>query len=232
MNRTDDLKVFISNRDSTCDECKEELGRKAWIVLAGDRGALCLACADLEPLSFLPSGDVALTRRAKKYSRLHAVVLKWSRACNRYERQGLLVEEAALAKAEAECLADEEARRRNRERNALRRAELDEQYVDRFAERIRELFPGCPNRERKIAEFACLKYSQRIGRSAAAKQLDEKAVRLAVVAHVRHVETDYDMLLGRGVDRREARMLVQSRIEEVLSEWESGNDFRLTHETK
>ena len=38
MNRTDDLKVFISNRDSTCDECHEELGRKAWIFLAGERG--------------------------------------------------------------------------------------------------------------------------------------------------------------------------------------------------
>lgn len=48
LNKTDDLKVFISNRDSTCDECHEQLGRKAWITLAGERGALCLACADLD----------------------------------------------------------------------------------------------------------------------------------------------------------------------------------------
>ena len=91
MNRTDDLKVFISNRDSTCDECHEELGRRAWIVLAGERGALCLACADLDHLAFLPLGNAALTRRSKKHSRLHAVVLKWSRTRKRYERQGLLV---------------------------------------------------------------------------------------------------------------------------------------------
>ena len=96
MAKTEDLKVFISNRDSTCDECHEHLGHKAWITLAGERGALCLACADLDHLVFLPSGDAALTRRAKKHSGLNAVVLKWSRARKRYERQGLLVKEEAL----------------------------------------------------------------------------------------------------------------------------------------
>ena len=28
-----DLKVFITNRDSTCDECGEHLGHGAWITL-------------------------------------------------------------------------------------------------------------------------------------------------------------------------------------------------------
>ena len=221
MKPTFDIKVFISNRDSTCDECHEQLGRQAWIVLADERGALCLACADLDHLEFLPSGDSALTRRAKKYSRLHAIVLKWSRARKRYERQGLLVEEEALAKAEVECLADDEVRRRNRERAALRREELDEQYVERFAQRIREVFPSCPDRQRTIAEHACRKYSGRVGRCAAAKQFDENAVRLAVVAHIRHVETEYDTLLGRGVDRYEARDQVQSRIQRMLTDWEA-----------
>ena len=222
MNKSEELKVFISSRDSKCEECEEELGRSAWILLAGERGALCLSCAELEHLPFLPSGNAALTRRAKKHSRRHAVVLKWSRARKHYERQGLLVEEEALAKAEAECLADEEARERRRERNAERRAELDEQYVARFAQRVREIFPSCPpNREQAIAEFACLKYSGRVGRSAAAKQLDEDAVRLAVIAHVRHQETDYDTLLGGGMERYEARQSVQGRIGQVLAEWET-----------
>ena len=87
-----DLKVFISSRESTCDECGESLGRRAWITLAGDKGVLCLACADLEHLVFLPSGDAALTRRARKHSTLAAVVLKWSSTRKHYERQGLLVE--------------------------------------------------------------------------------------------------------------------------------------------
>src|ERR1041384_2963892 len=107
-----DLKVFISHRDSRCDDCGEELGRQAWITLEENKGALCLACADLDELVFLPTGDAALTRRARKHSELSAVVLKFSKARGRYERQGLLVEETALAKAEADCLADAEARER------------------------------------------------------------------------------------------------------------------------
>ncbi len=79
------LKVFISNRDSSCGECGEELGRQAWITRAGERGALCLACADLDHLVFLPSGDAALTRRARKHSKLAAVVLNWTRARKRYD---------------------------------------------------------------------------------------------------------------------------------------------------
>jgi hypothetical protein len=82
-----DLKVFITNQDSTCDECGEKLGHHAWITLSEGK-AFCLSCADLDHLIFLPSGDAALTRRASKYSTLSAVVLKWSRARKRYERQG------------------------------------------------------------------------------------------------------------------------------------------------
>src|SRR6266853_2783255 len=107
---TEEIKVFISHRNSTCGECLEDLGSKAWITLVREKGALCLSCADLDHLVFLPSGDAALTRRARKYSRLSAVVLKWSRARRHYERQGLMVEEEALDLAEEECLGDMDAR--------------------------------------------------------------------------------------------------------------------------
>src|SRR5882762_10096869 len=140
--KNEELKVFISNRESVCGECAEDLGTKAWITLAGDKGALCLECADLDHLEFLPTGDAALTRRARKYSTLAAVVLKWSRARKRYERQGLLVETQGLEKAEAECLSDSDARQRRREREAVRREELDRQYVDQFLARVKELFSG------------------------------------------------------------------------------------------
>src|SRR5512139_2127824 len=121
----EEIKVFISSRESICDECGEELGSKAWITLSMDKGALCLSCADLDHLHFLPSGNAALTKRARKHSTISAVVLKWSRARKRYERQGLLVEAKALEKAEEECLADEDIRERRRERDAIRREELD-----------------------------------------------------------------------------------------------------------
>jgi hypothetical protein len=218
-----DLRVFISNREPRCDECGGDLGRCAMISLAGNRGALCLTCADLDHLTFLPSGDAALTRRARRYSTLAAVVLKWSRARRRYERQGLLVEEQALQRAEAECLNDAEARARRRDREAEGRAELDAELVARFAARIRQLYPGCPpDRPEQIASRACQKYSGRVGRSAAARRLDEEAVQLAVVAHVRHDETHYDELLARGVERRDARDRVREDVDRALSRWSKG----------
>jgi hypothetical protein len=215
------LTVFITTGESTCAECGEDLGRHAWITLTRNKGALCLACADLDHLIFLPAGDAALTRRARKYSTLAAMVLRWSRARKRYERQGLLVEAEALEKAEQECLADSEARARRREREAERRAELDRAYVERFAERMHQLFPGCPaGREMVIAEHACQKYSGRVGRSAAAKDLDESAVRLAVIAHIRHAETDYDDLLAQDLDRWDARAQVEEEVAQVIAKWE------------
>jgi len=218
-----DLKVFISLRESKCDECGEELGRKAWITLEENKGALCLACADLDELVFLPTGDAALTRRARKHSVLSAVVLKFSQARGRYERQGLLVEEDALAQAEAECLVDAEARQRRAQRQRERAAELDHSYVQEFARQIRKLFPNCPaGREVQIAEHACRKYSGRIGRSAAAKSFDEAAVLLAVAAHVRHRETNYDELLAKEWDRLEARAQIRHRVDEVLRSWQRG----------
>ena len=85
-------------------------------MLAGEKGALCLSCADLDHLVYLPSGDAALTRRAGKYSTLSAVVQKWSRARKRYERQELLVEEATIQRTEHECLADADVRMRRQVR--------------------------------------------------------------------------------------------------------------------
>ena len=220
MDTTDPIKVFIANRESKCDDCGEDLGRKAWITLEREKGALCLSCADLDELVFLPTGDAALTRRARKHSLLTAVVLKFSRARRRYERQGLLVEDSALQQAETECLADIEIRARRAERERIRREDLDQQYIQAFANRVRELFPHSPKgREQQIAEHACRKYSGRVGRSAAAKSFDEEAVRLAVIAHIRHRETDYDQLLGKGWPRHESRAHVLARVDQISDSW-------------
>jgi hypothetical protein len=107
--KAENLVVFWILRDSSCSECGKELLRGCLLRLEDDR-PLCMSCADLDHLVFLPRGDAALTRRAKKYSTLHAVVVRFSRTRGRYERQGLLVEESALDRAETECLADADAR--------------------------------------------------------------------------------------------------------------------------
>jgi hypothetical protein len=132
------------------------------------------------------------------------------------------VENEALEKAEQECLADSESRARRREREAEKYAEMDQKYIGQFALRVRELFPRCPSgREIAIAQHACLKYSGRVGRSAAAKKLDEDTVQLAVIAHIRHTETDYDSLLAAGYDRQDARMEVRKEVDRITWEWKA-----------
>jgi len=221
MAQKQELKAFIGTRNTTCGECGQELYKGSLFTLEEKAGALCLSCADLDHLVLLFAGNAALTRRAKQNSKLHAVVLKWARARQRYERQGILVEEEALAQAEESCLADADARERRRQRDAERRETLDQAFVRDFASAVRRDFPNAPKgREQAIAEHACLKHSGRVGRSAAAKEFDPEMTKLAVAAHIRHQETGYDTLLLKGYDRYEARRLVQDRVTRLLQDWQ------------
>jgi hypothetical protein len=216
MTAPPDLLVVQPVKDWSCAEC----GGSGDLLIMDDSGPLCLTCADLDHLVFLPAGDAALTRRAKKASRLSAVVVQWNRRRKRYQRRGILVEEPALEQAEQQCLADEDARMRRRERDRERRAGSDVELRARMAEEIVRLFPGCPARRAEaIAGHTSLRGSGRVGRSAAGRSLDEKAITLAVVASVRHEDTDYDSLLMSGVPRDVARDRIQAAIERVLAAW-------------
>ena len=216
-----ELVVFSILRASQCSQCKTKLESGSFLTL--EKGQpLCLTCADLDHLVFLPRGDTALTRRARKHSSLSVVVVKFSRARKRYERQGVLVEEEALERAQEECLSDEDVRARRRERETVRRQEEDEELVQEMAGKIHALFPGCPPSEAlAIARHTAVRGSGRVGRSASGRALDEHALRLAVTASIRHKHTHYDELLMRGLERSEARWAVQDKIEEVLSSWEN-----------
>jgi len=215
-----DLVVVQPLKDFTCAECGAESGD---LLIMDDKGPLCMSCADMDHLVFLSAGDAALTRRAKKASRLSAVVVRWSRARKRYERQGILVEEPALEEAERQCLADSDARLRRRERDAVRRADEDAEFQRRFAMEIGRLYPSCPaERAQAIAGHAGLRGSGRVGRSAAGRALDEQAITLAVVASVRHQDTNYDDLLMSGIAREEARDRVRPAIDRILAMWSQG----------
>lgn len=94
-----DLVVISPIREWQCGRC----GGTGDLLFMENGAPLCLACADMDHLVFLPAGDAALSRRAKAASHVWAAVVRFSRARKRYEREGLLVEEAALKGAEAEC---------------------------------------------------------------------------------------------------------------------------------
>ena len=217
------LLVFSLLRESRCSECNEELCQGDFLFKEGERG-LCMTCADLDELVYLPSGDAALTRRASKYSPLWAVVVRFSRARKRYERQGVLVSEAALDQAEAECLADSEVRALRREQDAKRRAEQDQNLVADMAREMSRLFPGCPPAEaRTIAAHTARRGSGRVGRTAAGRSLEEDALTLAVIAYIRHRHTRYDQLLMRGYYRDEARASIRHEVDRVLESWRNPN---------
>lgn len=212
-----DLVVVQPLKTFTCAGC----GRTdADLLVMEDAGPLCLTCTDLDHLVFLPAGDAALTRRAKQASRLSAVVVRFSRSRKRYERQGLLVEEAAVEQAEQQCLSDEQVRARRRERDRQRREAGDERFQEELAEQIGRLFPGCPpQRAMAISRHTGTRGSGRVGRSAAGRTLDPDAVTLAVIASVRHEDTDYDELLMAGVPREQARERIRNDIDRVLERW-------------
>ena len=99
QSRPPELVVVSPLKDWACAICSGT----GDLLIMEEPGPVCMECADLDHLVFLPAGDAALTRRAKRASRLSAVVVRFSRSRHRYERQGILVEEEALEAAEAEC---------------------------------------------------------------------------------------------------------------------------------
>jgi hypothetical protein len=216
QSKAPDLVVVSPLGPWTCAGCADT----GPFLIMEDEQPHCLTCADMDHLVFLPSGDAALTRRAKQESGLTAVVVQYNRRRKVYQRQGLLVEDAARAAAEERCLADEEVRLRRRDRDRERREEQDVEYQARMAAEIARLFPGCPaDRAGEIAAHAGQRGSGRVGRTAAARALDENAITLAVVASIRHLDTDYDRLLMTGVPRMQARDLIRDRIDAKLAEF-------------
>jgi hypothetical protein len=212
-----DLVVVLPVKAFTCTGCATT---DDGMLIMEDGGPVCLTCADLDHLVFLPAGDAALTRRAKQAGRLSAVVVRFSRSRRRHERQGLLVERAAVELAEQQCLSDEEARARRRERDRVRREAADETFQQQLAEQIAAMFPGCPpSRADEISRHTSIRGSGRVGRSAAGRALDPDAVTRAVVASIRHEDTPYDDLLMSGIPRDEARARIRPEIDQVLARW-------------
>ena len=211
--------VFMNLRDAQCSECGAEIAQDSMLLMEAEQ-PLCLPCALLDGLEFVPSGDAALTRRATKYSKRSAAVVRFNRSRKRYERQGILVEDAALEKAEQECVQDAGERAAARARAAVQRCEQDRKLVAQMINLIAELFPGCPAGEvAAIAEHTAVRGSGRVGRSEAGRNLDEKALTLAVGAAIRHNHTPYDKLLASGMDCADARLQIAAKVEEILAAW-------------
>ena len=213
-----DILVFVTRQGGECAECGRDLNKGDIIFLERETGPLCLACADLGHLLYLRAGNARLTRLAKKYSRLYAVVLKWARARKRYERQGILVEAQALEKSERECFDEEEFQQRLQRREAEERLYLNEDFIRTFLEKLNQLFPKCPSgTAHTIAREACYWYCDQLGQPIFV--LDDEIIFNVVQTYVRHQYTDYDELLMSGLNRFGARNAVREQVDAVLRKW-------------
>ncbi len=100
--------VYQLVRQSRCHNCDTRLDKGAIAKLISassdqdERQVLCQKCAHLDTLEFLPTGNTKFTQLAKKLSKQHYIVMRWSELWKTYVRQGLLLETAAIDQAEAE----------------------------------------------------------------------------------------------------------------------------------
>jgi len=113
-------------------------------------------------------------------------------------------------------------RARRKASDAERRADQDEPLARSMADGSRRLFPRCP-RKRHSHRAACdVAENGRVGRTAAAKEMEERPLVLAVVAAVRHGYTRYDDLLMSGMERAKRSAAGRGEVDRILADWHGG----------
>ncbi|KAK3989545.1 hypothetical protein QBC44DRAFT_84892 [Cladorrhinum sp. PSN332] len=95
---------------------------------------------------------------------------------------------------------------------------------DRFKEVLLRLFLKIPKGVMPvIVNHALKKHSRRVGRTETIGIEDK--VWLAVHAHIRHLNTNYDQLLKRGMPQKDARNQVWPKINAVATQWGRQHDL-------
>ena len=214
--------IYLTKKEKLrCSHCKKPVRfGEAYVAETENHRGTCFTCSPFVKTTFLEPGNAALTRRSKKHSSVCGILFQWNKRRKRFERKGQYVEAKAIELAQKECEADAQKRAVSNEKAAIKRTAEDKIYIAEFSKAIRKLYPGCPkNREVAIAKHACKKHSGRVGRSANAKQFDKAMIDLAVEAHIRHKETNYDSQFNMGITKRNIRSNVKQDITKILQKW-------------
>ena len=214
--------IFLTKKEKLkCNICRAPISKgKLFVSENENKKGTCLNCSPFSNYTLLPSGDAAMTRRSKKHSELCGIVLEWNQRRKRYERRGQFVELEAIERSKKECIKDQAIRSERNKKAAIRREIQDSKYIADFARAIANRYPNCPkNRTIKIAQHACEKHSGRVGRTAQAKSFDLNMIDLAVEAHIRHSETNYDEQFGKGKSKKEIRSDLKFEIQQIMTKW-------------
>ena len=164
---------------------------------------------------YLPRGNAYLTRQVKKG--LHWILKgRYNRKGGYRPVKGIYAPAEAIEAAKADARATEAKRAQAQLMAQARRGKAEERYRRKFEQACLEFLDFSPvHRElaREIAsqtaEWACEKYSGRVGRTCLI-DLQEK-VALAVRAHIRHRYTDYENQLPSFFDYCKDEMYHQVR---------------------
>ena len=214
--------IYLTKKQKLkCKKCHAPiLLGQAFVAETEKSKGTCFSCSDFVGYPLLPPGNAALTRRSKKHSARCGVLLTWNQRRKRYERKGQYVEAIAIEKAKTDCAADQKTRDEKNQKAAIVRVKQDKEYIEQFALAIRNHYPSCPvGREFDIAKHACEKHSGRVGRTANAKNFVKHMIDLAVEAHIRHLETNYDEQFGKGKRKKQIRSDIKFDVSRIMMKW-------------
>ncbi|MCJ1377804.1 hypothetical protein MMC17_000900 [Xylographa soralifera] len=171
---------------------------------------------------FVPKGDVYITRHCRTLTGELGQTLYIVYDDATCERLGLRCPTKVFEEVNADAVASAPGRR-----DAVQAKDLRDDKKSRAA--IRRLFPCMPiDSAENILEHGFQKGSGRVGRTTT---LDEdRKVKLAVEAHIRHNFTPYEKLLRESKDgdvaddrrRERARAIIRPQVLEILAQWSSG----------
>ncbi|KAK2762304.1 hypothetical protein FQN54_001314 [Arachnomyces sp. PD_36] len=162
---------------------------------------------------FVPKGDVYVTRNCR--TRTKAENKDIYVVCHRKEPKslGIRIPATILETVEADAAATASKRE-----NAVK--VKDERDITKARVMLEATFPEMPASSLEtVLDHAFLKGSGRVGRST--KQTPEHKASLAVEAHIRHTQTDYDELLLT-MDRDDARKRVWQDVQDIKAKWSGG----------
>ena len=94
----------------------------------------------------------------------------------------------------------------------------DEKHLSKARSLLQVHFPDMPvSSAEKVLQHAYRKGSGRIGRQTTVK--DERKIKLAVEAYIRHTHTSYDRMLHAGINRQIARQLIWDSVQDIKVKW-------------